>query len=50
MMTYKNTNLVYRIAFDTTQNVFIAIDANNENNCAYGVTIEQAVANLIANK
>lgn len=49
-MTYKNTNLVYRIAFDTIQNVFIAIDANNENNCAYGVTIEQAVANLVANK
>ena len=36
----------YRVAFDTTSNRFMAIDAQNENNVAFGITIEQAVLAL----
>ena len=36
----------YRVAFDTTSNRFMAIDAQNENNVAFGITIEQAVRAL----
>ncbi|HIY57572.1 MAG TPA: hypothetical protein H9829_05170 [Candidatus Tetragenococcus pullicola] len=46
-MTYKNTEVEYRIAFDTTLNLFMAIDTADENHVARGVTIEEAIKNLI---
>lgn len=49
LMTYQKTGFTYRIAFDTKENLFIAYNANNENQFAYGVTIEEAVAALIRN-
>lgn len=45
-MTFTKTNMQYRVAFDTTSNRFMAIDAQNENNVAFGITIEQAVRAL----
>ncbi len=45
-MTFTKTNMKYRVAFDTTTNQFMAIDASNEKNVAFGVTIEQAVRAL----
>lgn len=49
-MTFTKTNMTYRIAFDTTTNQFMAIDASNENNVAFGITIEQAVRALNESK
>ncbi|MFQ9320760.1 MAG: hypothetical protein ACLR3E_01690 [Enterococcus durans] len=49
-MTFTKTNMKYRVAFDTTTNQFIAIDASNEKNVAFGVTIEQAVRALNESK
>ena len=45
-MTFTKTNMQYRLASDTTSNRFMAIDAQNENNVAFGITIEQAVRAL----
>lgn len=45
-MTFTKMNMEYRVAFDTTTNQFMAIDAPNENNVAFGVTVEQAVRAL----
>lgn len=45
-MTYKTKNVQYRIQLDTTKNIFIVIDAQNEKNTATGNTIEQAIAQL----
>ncbi|MFV0559478.1 MAG: hypothetical protein ACK5NA_02030 [Enterococcus sp.] len=45
-MTFKKTNLEYRVAFDTASNRFMAIDANDDTNVAFGITIEQAVREL----
>lgn len=47
-MTYTKANIEYRVAFDTTTNRFMAIQADNDRNVAYGVTIEEAVRNLKA--
>ncbi len=46
-MTYQQTNAAYRIVFDTTQNLFMAIDAYDENHISRGVTIEEAIKNLL---
>ena len=45
-MTFTKVNMKYRVVLDTTTNQFMAIDASNENNIAFGVTIEQAVRAL----
>ncbi|MGX7132326.1 MULTISPECIES: hypothetical protein [Enterococcus] len=45
-MTFTKTNMEYRIAFDSASNRFMAIDAKNETNIAYGITIEEAIRNL----
>ncbi|MGM0124638.1 hypothetical protein IGI37_002032 [Enterococcus sp. AZ194] len=45
-MTFTKTNLAYRVAFDSVKNEFIAIDARNEANIAYGITIEEAIKEL----
>lgn len=45
-MTYTAHDVTYRIAFDTEQNHFLAIDAHNEERVAIGVTIEEALRNL----
>ncbi|WP_303219001.1 hypothetical protein [Enterococcus asini] len=45
-MTYTANDVTYRIAFDTENNHFLAIDAHNEARVATGVTIEEAVRNL----
>ncbi|MBO0461320.1 MULTISPECIES: hypothetical protein [Enterococcus] len=45
-MTFTNTTISYRVAFDSSTNRFMAIDAMNEQHVAYGVTIEQAVKAL----
>ncbi|MGX7420072.1 hypothetical protein ACWOFR_14835 [Carnobacterium gallinarum] len=45
-MVFNNNNLKYRIAFDTAKNIFMAIDATDESNVAYGITIEQAIVEL----
>lgn len=49
-MTFKKEDLVYRIAFDTNTNQFMAIDSKDEQHVAYGVTIEHAIKNLNAEK
>lgn len=49
-MTFTKTNIQYRVAFDTSTNQFMAIDATNEKNVAFGVTIEQAVRALNESK
>ncbi|EOL41876.1 hypothetical protein RV11_GL001540 [Enterococcus phoeniculicola] len=48
-MTFTQTNIEYRIAFDTVQNKFMAIDAHDEANFAYGITIEDAIKELKKN-
>ena len=45
-MTFTQKNIEYRVAFDTSTNQFIAIDATNDKNVAFGITIEQAVRAL----
>jgi len=45
-MTFGNKVLKYRVALDTKRNLFMAIDANNQTNIAYGITITQAVKEL----
>ncbi|MDA3973226.1 hypothetical protein PF023_04135 [Enterococcus thailandicus] len=45
-MTFNKTNMTYRVAFDTSTNRFMAIDAKNDHNVAFGITIEQAVRAL----
>lgn len=45
-MTFTTLELQYRIAFDSESNRFLAIEVNNEENVAYGVTIEQAIVAL----
>lgn len=45
-MTFGNKVLKYRVALDTEKNLFMAIDANNQANVAYGITITQAVKEL----
>ena len=45
-MTFTKTNMKYRVAFDTTTKQFMAIDASNDKNVAFGITIEQAVRAL----
>ena len=45
-MTFTKTNMQYRVAFDTTPTRFMAIDAQNENNVAFGITLEQAIPGL----
>ncbi len=45
-VTFTKTNMEYRIAFDSASNRFMAIDAKNETNIAYGITIEEAIRNL----
>lgn len=43
----KNTDkLIYKVAFNTAGNFFIAYDARNQARTAQGITIEQAIANL----
>ncbi|WP_165004651.1 MULTISPECIES: hypothetical protein [unclassified Enterococcus] len=49
-MTFTKTNLSYRVAFDTASNRFMAIDASNEKNVAFGITIEQAIRALNESK
>ncbi|WP_288322594.1 hypothetical protein [uncultured Enterococcus sp.] len=49
-MTFTKINIEYRVAFDTVSNQFMAIDATNENNVAFGITIEQAVRALNESK
>lgn len=49
-MTFTKTNIEYRVAFYTVSNQFMAIDATNENNVAFGITIEQAVRALNESK
>ncbi|MFN6870288.1 hypothetical protein [Enterococcus hirae] len=49
-MTFTKTNIEYRVAFDTVSNQFMAIHATNENNVAFGITIEQAVRALNESK
>ncbi|HLQ40425.1 MAG TPA: hypothetical protein VK118_05625 [Tetragenococcus sp.] len=50
-MTFMKEDLTYRIAFDTMNNKFMAIDSKNDQHLAYGVTIEEAIKNLnIQNK
>ena len=46
IMTFGNKVLKYRVALDTKKNLFMAIDANNQANIAYGITITQAVKEL----
>ncbi|WP_202622718.1 hypothetical protein [Candidatus Enterococcus huntleyi] len=48
-MTFTQTNMAYRVAFDTVENKFMAIDANDEAKVAYGVTIEEAIKELKKN-
>ncbi|AIM24861.1 hypothetical protein QQG09_03685 [Melissococcus plutonius] len=44
-MTYnKKNNVQYKIALDTKNNVFMAIDPKNQHKKATGATIEQAIA------
>ncbi|MGM0329908.1 Uncharacterised protein [Enterococcus mundtii] len=45
-MTFTKTSISYRVAFDSSTNRFMAIDAMNEQHIAYGITIEQAVKAL----
>lgn len=45
-MVFNNQNFQYRITLDTKENLFIAIDANNEMNTATGATIEEATMTL----
>lgn len=45
-MTFTTLELQYRIAFDSESNRFLAIEVNNEENVAYGITIEQAIVAL----
>lgn len=45
-MVFSNNNLHYRIAFDTSENVFMAINAHDESKVGYGITIEQAIVEL----
>ncbi|BDP56061.1 hypothetical protein EfmJHP36_05400 [Enterococcus faecium] len=45
-MTFTKTNMQYRVAFDTTSNRFMAIDAQNAKVFLVGITIEQAVRAL----
>lgn len=45
-MTFGNKALKYRVALDTEKNLFMAIDATNHANVAYGITITQAVKEL----
>ena len=47
-MKFTETELTYRVAFDTKSNRFMAINAQDETHIAYGVTIEEAVRNLRA--
>ncbi|MEY8446464.1 hypothetical protein [Enterococcus ratti] len=49
-MTFTKTNIKYRVAFDTATNQFMAINAANEKNVAFGITIEQAVRALNESK
>lgn len=49
-MTFKKNNITYRVAFDVVKNHFMAIDLANEENVAYGVTIEKAIAALTFQK
>ncbi|MEC3940373.1 hypothetical protein [Enterococcus mundtii] len=45
-MTFTKTSISYRVAFDSSTNRFMAIDALNEQHITYGITIEQAVKAL----
>ncbi|MFC0232681.1 hypothetical protein ACFFIF_01585 [Vagococcus entomophilus] len=45
-MTYDNKIFQYRVALDTNTQMFMVIDANNQEKIAYGITIEQAVKEL----
>lgn len=45
-MTFGNTTMQYRIALDTTTQMFMAYDQTDTTRIGYGVTIEQAVAAL----
>ncbi|MGX7351750.1 hypothetical protein [Enterococcus canis] len=45
-MTYTTYAQTYRIALDTTHQLFMAIDIHDEARVGYGATIEQAVAEL----
>lgn len=48
-MTFGNTTMQYRIALDTTTQMFMAYDQADAAKVGYGVTIEQAVAALKKN-
>ena len=45
-MVFNNQTIQYRITLNTEENIFIVFDANNENICAKGHTIEEAKNNL----
>ena len=45
-MKTRKDKLIYKVAFDTLGNFFIAYDPRNEAKSAQGITIEQAIANL----
>lgn len=45
-MTFRTQKIEYRILFDMVKNQFMAIDTTNEENVAFGKTIEKAVSKL----
>ncbi|WP_314209075.1 hypothetical protein [Vagococcus salmoninarum] len=48
-MTFGNNTLQYGIALDTAKQVFMAYDPENPSKIGYGITIEQAIAELKKN-
>ena len=48
-MTFGDTLLKYRIVLNTHTQVFMAFDLEDENKIGYGITIEQAIADLQKN-
>lgn len=45
-MTFKGNQSNYRVLFDTKHNLFIIVDATNEQQIAQGITIERALKEL----